>query len=71
MEVTFQHVPTKGRPQIAVRMDDDTIAELDELAELASTGLKKVSRSDVLRYVIERGMQQLRRELEKQKGRKL
>ncbi len=54
----------RGRPQVATRLDGVQIAELDRLAELASTPLREVTRSDVLRYAIELGIAQLREELE-------
>lgn len=54
----------KGRPQIAARLDAAQIEEIERLAALASTPLRKVTKSDVLRYAIELGIERLRAELE-------
>lgn len=64
MPATVAAMPTKGRPQIAVRLDADQIAELDRLAALASTPLRTVSRSDVARHALALGMEALRAELD-------
>lgn len=60
----------KGRPQVAARMDDEQIAELDRLAALASTPLREVTRSDVLRRAIELGLVEVRAEIEGKRPRR-
>lgn len=64
MTATVAAVPTKGRPQIAVRLDPEQIAELDRLAALASDPLRTVTRADVTRRALEIGIASLRAEIE-------
>lgn len=54
---------SKGRAQIAVRVDPEDIAALEALAALASTPLREVSRSDVMRRALELGREAVRKEL--------
>jgi hypothetical protein len=62
MPPTLDDMPGKGRPQAATRLDAATIAELDRLAQKASSPLRKVSRSDVLRYAVELGIAELQKQ---------
>jgi hypothetical protein len=67
---TIADVTTKGRPQVAVRLDPDEIDELDRLAERGSSPLRALTRADVLRYAITLGTKALAKELDAAKAAK-
>lgn len=52
--------------QVAIRLDNDLLDAIDEVARLMSTSWRPVSRADVLRGCIEHGLPVLRRAAEAQ-----
>lgn len=53
-------VSRMAQPVHGIRLSPEIVAEMDAIAAAASDGLRKVTRSDVLRYAIELGCAALR-----------
>lgn len=58
----------KGRPILAIRVDPETLDQLDELAESLTVPMRAVTRTDVARHALLRGLALLQKEHRGKRG---